>query len=449
MYKFIDLVEIEIEAGRGGDGKVAWRREKYEPMGGPAGGDGGRGGSVYFEASNHLNTLLEFHFNHKFKAANGNNGESSRRTGASGKDLIIKVPVGTVIKALVNNDDERIVADLHFHGQKVLLAKGGRGGRGNQHFATSVKQAPHYCEAGQEGQKMRLKLELKLVAHIGIIGKPNAGKSTLISRLSACKPKIADYPFTTLTPNLGILTLGNSRFDDKIASKSFILADIPGLIEGASQGAGLGLQFLRHVERCKVLLHLIDGATEKAEDVLEAYKTIIKEIATFNPDILDKKQQVVINKIDACSSERIDELTKIFERENIKGVIFISAVSGLGLSELKEQIAKLDEEINLTAIEPFEIDDSASQDMSIKASEDFEIFFDKNRRVFKVHSSAVEGLVRVTNFSDHESVNHLFQKLKKINLLDELKNCGIKTGDTVLVGTREMVWSDFADEKLI
>lgn len=440
MYKFIDLVEIEIEGGHGGDGKIAWRREKYEPMGGPAGGDGGQGGSVYFEATNNLNTLLEFHFNHKFKAEDGNKGESSRRSGSSGKDLIIKVPVGTVIK-VITEEEEKVIGDLCFHGERILLAKGGRGGRGNQHFATSVKQAPHFCEPGLPGRKLRLRLELKLVAHIGIIGMPNAGKSTLISRLSACKPKIADYPFTTLTPNLGILRYGED--------KSFVIADIPGLIEGASQGVGLGLQFLRHVERSKMLLHLIDGASQSAEDCLKAYKTIIKEIGTFNPDILKKKHILMINKVDACSDEQVQELQDIFKNEVKDELFFISAVSGHGLDELKKRILEIDKEINLAEIEPFETVDIESLNERLRKFDDFEISFDEEQRLFKISSPAVEGLVRVTNFSDYESVNHLFQKLKKINLLDELKNCGIKTGDTVLVGTREMVWSEFADDKLV
>jgi GTPase len=439
MEKFIDLVEIEVESGRGGDGKIAWRREKYEPMGGPAGGDGGRGGSVYLKATNNINTLIDFRFKHYFKADNGNNGESSRRTGASAKDLIILVPIGTLVKRLEENGEYKIIADLKDAEQTFLIAKGGKGGRGNQHFATASRQAPHFCEPGEAAEKYKLQLELKLIAHIGIIGLPNAGKSTLISRLSACKPKIADYPFTTLVPNLGMMKL--------YGTKSLIIADIPGLIEGAADGAGLGLTFLRHIERTNALIHLIDGMSE---DFWQNYLIVKKELEAYNTEILEKREIIVINKIDLLDEADIERIKAEFKIKLPNAVlVFISAVSGKGLEELKKTINTLDEELNLTETKALEIESELKAKTFKSKTSDFKIEFDEERKVFIVEGIVVEGLMRVTNFSSFDSVNHLFYQLKKINLLDELKNCGIKTGDTVLVGNREMIWSDHADNKLI
>ncbi|HEY9886214.1 MAG TPA: GTPase ObgE, partial [Vampirovibrionales bacterium] len=333
MNKFVDFVKIDLEAGNGGDGVVAWRREKYVDRGGPAGGDGGKGGNIWLEASSNYNTLLDFRYKHKFKAPDGDRGGKSNRSGKAGEDLIIPVPVGTVIQEEVSGE-KITIGDLHEHGQRILIAKSGRGGRGNQHFATSVKQSPHFCEPGKAGQKRTVTLELKLVAHIGIIGKPNAGKSTLISRLSACKPEIAGYPFTTITPNLGIMQL--------YEGKSLTIADIPGLIEGAAEGKGLGHQFLRHVERTKVLIHLIDGAIESEDECLKAYKTVIAELRSYNTEILEKKQLLIINKKDSFNDEFAKKLEKIFIENNLGQPMFISAATGLGLEELKRVIVELD-----------------------------------------------------------------------------------------------------------
>lgn len=429
MSKFIDLVHIKIQAGRGGDGKVAWRREKYEPYGGPYGGDGGRGGSVWLEATNSLNTLLDFRFKHEFEAANGANGESARRSGKSAEDLIIKVPVGTVVYRIdQENDEESLIGDLNRNGQKLLVARGGRGGRGNQHFANSVRQAPHFCEPGEAGTKTKLKLELKLVAHIGIIGLPNAGKSTLISRLSTCKAKTGDYPFTTITPNLGIVKLHDN--------KSLTIADIPGLIEGAAEGKGLGFHFLRHIERTKVLIHLLDSLDQ---NVVQNYQVVRKELAAYNPEILQKQEIIALNKIDALDEE---EKIKIKIKQIFPEAIYISAVTGEGLEQLKQILSQ---------IQPDEIKEFETQDNeeNIKNNDNFNLKFDSQKGFYKIESPVVEGLVRVTDFKNKESVEHLFKQLKKVNIFEELENCGIKTGDTVLIGNREMIWSDFADEKLI
>jgi GTP-binding protein len=436
MSKFIDLVELEIEAGQGGDGKIAWRREKYEPYGGPFGGDGGNGGSVWLQATNSLNTLIDFRFKHEFKAPDGEKGRGARQSGKAGEDLIIRVPVGTVVYK-VDGDEEVIVGDLYEDGQKLLLAQGGNGGRGNQHFATSTRQAPHFCEPGYPGQKLKIKLELKLIAHVGIIGLPNAGKSTLISRLSACKAKIGDYPFTTLTPNLGMLQLA--------PDKSLVIADIPGLIEGASDGVGLGFHFLRHIERTQALIHLIDGATEDVEECLQAYKTVNTELTKYNSTILDKRQILVINKKDSLYEEQVSEIRAHFAAEGLTELLFISAVSGEGIDELKKQLFGIYDQIQENKV--FETEREVVE--KIKISKDFKLTVDLEKRVFRVESPYLEGLVRVTDFKTQESVEHLFKKLKYVNLFQELKKHAINSGDTVLIGNRELVWSEFADEKLI
>ncbi|MDJ0626548.1 MAG: GTPase ObgE [Candidatus Caenarcaniphilales bacterium] len=444
MSKFIDQVTIELEAGNGGDGKVAWRKEKYIPKGGPAGGDGGNGGSIWFEANNNINTLLDFRYKYKFKAKDGENGGSSNKSGKGGEDLTIQVPVGTIVKKIEHKNKEKIIADLFEANQKVLIAKGGKGGRGNQHFATSVKQAPHFCEPGQTGESFKALIELKLVAHIGIIGMPNAGKSTLISKLSACKPEIANYAFTTITPNLGIMKIDYE--------KSLVITDIPGLIQGASEGKGLGIQFLKHIERTKTLIHLIDGYVDSPEECWKNYQIVIEELRKYNPELLEKKQINLINKIDSLSEEFIEDIKNVFNKNDVK-IDFISSFSEEGFDELKEKIIELDKTYNLTEIQ--QTSESAlpksklERDTKSPINDEFLIKQENNLGAFRIISPSIEGLVRVTNFSDLESVNHLFKQLKRMNLLDELKNKGIKSGDTVLIGSKEMVWSEFAEYYLI
>src|ERR1700761_658455 len=292
--QFIDEAAITLEAGNGGDGIIAWRREKYVPKGGPAGGDGGRGGDVYLEATPNVGTLVDFRFKKIFRADSGNAGSQNNKSGKAGDDLIIAVPVGTLvyrapIDAEGNAGQERLFADMSDPMQRTLVAKGGRGGLGNQHYATSARQAPHFAEKGDKGERCSLRLELKLLADAGLIGLPNAGKSTLLSVVSAARPKIADYPFTTLEPQLGVV-----RIDEE---SSFVLVDVPGLIEGASEGAGLGDRFLRHVERTRVLIHLLDGA-KPLDDVLAEKETIEKELAAWNPALPLKPTMLVVTKLD-------------------------------------------------------------------------------------------------------------------------------------------------------
>ncbi|MCR5506507.1 MAG: GTPase ObgE [bacterium] len=321
--KFLDQAKIYLEAGDGGNGCMSFRREKYIEYGGPNGGDGGNGGNIIFKAVRNLNTLIDFRYQQHFRAEKGRPGEGSERTGRSGKDLIIKVPVGTEILA---EDKKTVIADMVVDGEEVLVAKGGRGGWGNVHFKSSTNQAPERADPGKPGEQLAVWLRLKLIADIGLVGFPNAGKSTLLSVLTAARPKIANYPFTTLHPNLGVFYV----FD-----KEYIIADLPGLIEGASEGVGLGDRFLGHAERCKIILHLIDGTQE---DVVGAYKAIEKELKNYGEILETKPEIIVLNKIDSISEDEVKEKIKALKRASKKDVVAISGVAQLGLDELKKKI---------------------------------------------------------------------------------------------------------------
>jgi GTP-binding protein len=332
--QFIDQALIEVESGKGGDGIVTFRREKYIPTGGPSGGNGGRGGSVIFKAVENLQTLLDFRYKHLFKADNGGRGGPNNCTGASGKDLIIEVPCGTVIYDAETN---AILGDLIQPEQTCLITEGGKGGLGNQHFLSNRNRAPEYALPGLEGERKMLRLELKLLAEVGIIGLPNAGKSTLISSLSAARPKIADYPFTTLIPNLGVVR--------KPTGDGTVFADIPGLIEGASHGAGLGHDFLRHIERTRVLLHLIDATSE---DVIGDYHTIQQELKAYRRGLEKRPQILALNKIDAVDTETVDleKLARQLNQLSYAPVFIISAVTRTGLEPMLQEIWRVIDEIN-------------------------------------------------------------------------------------------------------
>lgn len=326
--QFIDYAKIFIKSGHGGKGMVSFRREKYVPKGGPDGGNGGKGGSVIFKADRHLNTLLDFRYKKKYEAQNGENGKSSNKSGKDGDDIIIRVPCGTLIK---DADTGEVLFDIVQDKEEVIIARGGKGGRGNGEFATPTNQAPRFAEPGKAGEEKHLELELKLIADVGLVGLPNAGKSTLISVISAAKPKIADYPFTTLVPNLGIVSYKES--------KSFVVADMPGLIEGAHLGKGLGIQFLRHIERTRVLVYLIECTDEDPKKTLELLK---KEIKLFNKDMLNKPQIVVITKIDLADEALMEKIKKIkFAPKKIDSVHFISAVANIGIPDLVKSMWKL------------------------------------------------------------------------------------------------------------
>lgn len=319
---FVDEAKIRVQSGRGGRGCVSFRREKFVPRGGPDGGDGGKGGDVYLKATDRLNTLQEFRHRRHFKSGSGQHGKGSNQTGRSAEDLWVEVPLGTVVK---DEETGEVIGDLDQKGATIRVARGGRGGRGNAHFVTSSSQAPEFAQEGEAGEERRLDLELKLLADVGLIGLPNAGKSTLLSRISAARPKIASYPFTTLTPLLGVVQLDENS--------SIVVADIPGLIEGASEGHGLGLQFLRHIERTRILLHLIDVSEEQTEDPVQRFRTIQKELSEYSHDLRSKSQIIVATKLDVANEKYLQELREFATKQNIP-LVSISAVTGEGIDNL-------------------------------------------------------------------------------------------------------------------
>jgi len=334
MERFVDEAEIHIQAGKGGDGCVSFRREKYVPRGGPNGGDGGKGGDVIFLADTQTETLLDFKFRPRYKAENGRPGEGQDKFGRYGEDLIVKVPVGTVIR---ERETDILLKDLSEPGQQVVLTKGGAGGRGNKHFASSTHQTPREFEKGEEGEDRWLKLELKLVADVGLIGLPNAGKSTFLSRVSSATPKIADYPFTTLRPHLGLIALNEDV--------RFVMADLPGLIEGAHEGVGLGDRFLRHIERTRILLFILDTSGFSGTEPAEAYHSLRHEISSYNPAMLDRPCLVAANKMDVTESA---EWLELLEEELDVPIFPISAVTGQGIRPLLNELAKILGEIKAT-----------------------------------------------------------------------------------------------------
>ena len=329
---FIDEALIRIKAGDGGNGCMAFRREKFVPRGGPSGGDGGHGGDIVMESSERHNTLVHFRFNPEYKGERGRHGEGSNCTGKDGESIVLKVPVGTI---LYDKETGERIHDFSHPDERVVVAKGGRGGRGNQHFATSTHQAPTEHEQGFPGQERTLRLELKLLADVGLVGYPNVGKSTLVSRISAAKPKIADYPFTTLQPNLGVVTIGELPHED-----SYVVADIPGLIEGAHKGTGLGIQFLRHIERTRLLAHLIDVSDASGRpDPVADFKVIMDELKSFGADLEKKPMVVVASKIDVANPEKLESLRKLCKKKKLP-LYEISAVTGKGIPELKYALGK-------------------------------------------------------------------------------------------------------------
>ena len=418
--QFIDDAQFTVAAGNGGDGTVAWRREKYVPKGGPAGGDGGKGGDVALEATPGLSTLVEFRYKKHFAAESGKAGGNSNKSGRSGPDLVIPVPVGTIVYKN-EGERERRIADLSVPGERLIVARGGRGGLGNQHFATSTRQAPRYAEKGEPGESAGLRLELKLLADCGVVGLPNAGKSTLLSVVSAARPKIADYPFTTLEPQLGVV-----RVDE---FSSFVMVDVPGLIEGAHEGAGLGDRFLRHVERTRVLIHLIDGALDR-EQILVNKEMIEDELRAWNPALLEKPILMYVSKLDLPDArERFEELRAEFP--NLRG---ISAVTGEGVRDLV--YAAWDEirrspETPVLAPEPPRI--------VLTPKRPFEV--NKVDGVYVVSGERVERLAQMTDFDNDEALARFEQILAKLGLEKRLQAMGIVDGDTVRIGEYEFTYS--------
>ena len=423
--KFIDKSKIRVVSGRGGNGMVAWRREKYVDKGGPAGGDGGRGGDVYLVADENMSTLMDFKHKSVFKADAGENGGIKNMHGRCAKDLYIKVPVGTVVKDIKTGN---IIADLKTDGQAVMVAKGGRGGRGNARFATAQKRAPQFCEPGEPSIERELFLELKLIADVGLLGMPNAGKSTLISRISSAKPKIADYPFTTLIPNLGVVK--------KRSGDGYVVADIPGLIEGASEGVGLGHDFLRHVERCRFFVHLIDSTEENP---FENYKKINLELEKHSSNLANLYQIIALNKIDAIDGERKVELLNQFKSVS-SDVFEISAVTGENLDKLVDFMG-------------VKVDEIPKPETEIVVEEDFGAYNndDSNFEIYKaakdvyiIQGGKIERIAGVTDERNSEQVIRFQNIMKGMGVFDELNKKGIKDGDTIIIGHLEFAY--FADE---
>ena len=418
---FADRAKIYIRSGKGGDGHVSFRREKYVPNGGPDGGDGGHGGSVIFEVDEGLNTLTDFRHIRKYAAQDGEQGGKRNCRGKDGKDIIIKVPEGTVIKEL---ESGKIIADMSGENRRQVILSGGRGGNGNQHYATSTMQAPKYAQPGQPAKELNLFLELKVIADVGLVGFPNVGKSTLLSRVTNARPKIANYHFTTLNPNLGVVDLDGG--------KGFVIADIPGLIEGASEGVGLGHEFLRHIERTKVLIHLVDAASTEGRDPIADIYAINKELEAYNADIAHRPQVIAANKIDAIYAEEgEDPIAKIraeFEPKGIK-VFPISAVSGQGLSELlyyvSDMLADIDE-----APTVFEPEFNPDIDI-VTGNEPYTVEFNQKDNEYVVEGPRIEKMLGYTNLYSERGFQFFQKFLKENGILDELEALGIQEGDTV------------------
>ena len=422
---FTDYVKIIAKSGDGGNSAVSFRREKYVAAGGPDGGDGGRGGDVYFQVNPDANTLLDFRYKKKFKAENGKNGEGGHRYGKSGEDLYIGVPLGTVIK---DAESGQILADLSEKGQCELVLKGGKGGKGNSHFATSTRQAPRFSQGGEAGIQKELILELKLLADVGLLGFPNVGKSTFLSMVTSATPKIADYHFTTLEPNLGVV---KSEYGD-----SFVIADIPGIIEGASQGTGLGLQFLRHIERTRLLLHFIDVSGSEGRKPVEDFQIIQEELKQYSEKLSQRKQIIVANKADAITDESLyQELVKLAKEKNLE-IYKISAATGEGIPELLKHVSEVLK--TLPKEELYEVEEIRKV-YTLEEEEAFTI--EKvDSDYWIVDGPAVQKLMRKVNLEDNESMYYFQKCLEELGVNQRLRKVGVKEGDTVRVVDWELEW---------
>ncbi len=413
---FIDVAKIYVKAGKGGNGIVSWRREKYEPAGGPYGGDGGNGGSVIIQGDEGIRTLMDFRYKRSYIGQNGEDGRTKNQYGKAGTDIILKLPVGTLIK---DEETGKVIVDIREHGQQFVIARGGKGGRGNAKFATATRQAPGFAEAGTKGQERNIILELKLLADVGLVGFPNVGKSTLLSMISAAKPKIANYHFTTLKPNLGVVRVAEE--------KSFVLADIPGLIEGASEGAGLGLDFLRHIERTRVLVHVLDASGSEGRNPIEDFHKINEELFQYNEKLRSKPQLIVANKIDIPEAQEwVVRIKEEFIPAGYK-VFEISAATNQGIQELVYGIWDLLENTELT-YETY--DEEYIEEIEVKAEE---IIVKKEEDKFIVEGDYMERLLASTYLDDADSLRYFQDMLRKKGIIDRLKNLGIEEGESVFI----------------
>ena len=421
---FTDYTKIIIKSGNGGDGAITFRREKYVAAGGPDGGDGGRGGNIYFRVDPNANTLIDFRFTKKFKAQNGENGSGSNRYGKAGEDLYIDVPIGTIIK---DAETGKVVADLSKEGQEELVLKGGRGGKGNSHFATATRQVPRFAQAGEEGEEKEVILELKLLADVGLLGFPNVGKSTFLSRVTDAKPKIANYHFTTIEPNLGVVKTASGD--------SFVIADIPGIIEGASEGVGLGIQFLRHIERTRLLLHVIDVSGSEGRNPLKDFYTINEELKKYSEKLSTRKQIIVANKSDIMSDEELyKELEKEAKKQNIE-IYKISAATKQGINELLERVEQVLKELpkeNLIEIEENKVYTLENE------GKGFEV--EKQDKKYVVTGKTAERIIGRINIDDNESMYYFQKMMESTGINAELKRKGVREGDIVQIGELEFEW---------
>lgn len=424
---FIDKAKIFVKAGNGGNGAVSFRREKYVPAGGPDGGDGGRGASVIFEVDNDLRTLMDFKYQRKYVATPGGDGSKKRQAGKNGEDLVLKVPAGTIIR---DEASGKIIADLKHEGDRAVVARGGRGGKGNQHFANAVRQAPNFAKSGTDGEERWVILELKMIADVGLLGFPNVGKSTFLSVVTAAKPKIANYHFTTLTPNLGVV---QTKFGD-----SFVLADIPGLIEGAAEGVGLGHDFLRHVERTKVLIHIVDISGLEGRNALEDFDAINGELKLYNEKLSTRPQVVVANKIDILEDESVYEEFKTTLEERGYKVFKMSAATREGIDDViayVSQILKDAEEIELVSEEELyvpELDDVEEEGLQVEIEDG----------VYVVTGKSLRRIMYSVNFEDMESIQFFQKTMESQGVFDKLREMGIEDGDTVKIYDIEFEFYD-------
>ena len=423
---FTDYTKIIIKSGDGGNGAATFRREKYVAAGGPDGGDGGNGGNVYFQVDKDKNTLIDFRYNRKFKAKNGENGSGSHCNGKYGEDLYIKVPIGTVVKDV---ETGKVVADLSKPGQTELILKGGRGGRGNSHFATATRQAPRFSENGEKGEEKEVILELKLLADVGLLGFPNVGKSTFLSIVTDAKPKIANYHFTTLVPNLGVVKTKNGS--------GFVIADIPGIIEGASEGVGLGIQFLRHVERTRLLLHFLDVSGSEGRSPVEDFYAINKELKKYSEKLATRKQIIVANKIDVIQDESLlKQVEELAKKEGLE-LYKISAATKEGVQELIDHVSDVLKD--LPKEELVEVEEKVVYTLEDKKDE-WEI--KKEDGVFIVTGRAIQRLMGRVNIEDNESLYYLQKSLKNMGIDAKLKEMGVCEGDTVILDDWELEWTE-------
>lgn len=413
---FIDVAKIKVKAGDGGDGAVAFHREKYVAAGGPDGGDGGRGGSIYFVVSPHLSTLADFRYKRKYEAQRGENGRGDRRSGKNGADMTIEVPLGTVVR---DAQTGRIIADMS-DDEPHLIARGGKGGWGNSHFASPTRQVPRFSKPGLAGEAFELELELKLLADVGVVGFPNVGKSSLISVVSEAKPAIGNYHFTTLTPTLGVVSLGEEN--------SFVMADIPGLIEGASEGAGLGHQFLRHVDRCRVLVHMVDVSGSEGRDPIEDFRTINSELEKFNPQMLERPMIVAGNKIDLATDEQQESFAAFCEENGYQYFPMMAAIR-VGVDPMLDCISAL--LATLPPIERYEAEPEQLPSAEEMTGRPFTVRVEDG--VYIVEGEWLLGVMRSVNFNDYESLQYFERVLQSSGIIDALREAGIQEKDTVSI----------------